>query len=246
MSGEVTRVKDVPETWEVQKGEAEWTYLLAQLQRYVAINTGRIEQLEAKKTDWEEALQQKNVYTKPAWWGAIPVRRLARPVYTMRVGYGQMTVLELGGNAELPTLQLHTREAERASLDLTIPEYLNKLKDIERAVQELDSDFGDVALRITRCALLEAKLGELEDSLEDDELENMAWCVSLVRDVLAYNYAEDLDDIHLILIKEAIETVSKKQARCTREDYALLHSKFLETEVSLLPNSQKAIDLYGR
>ncbi len=125
-----------------------------------------------------------------------------------------------------------------------VPPYQEKISTVTKLFGELEEDFDDIARRITRCAVLEEELGSFEDSLENEETESLASCISLIRDVLDYNYAEDLTHTHLALLKKAIELVCKKGVQCTKEDYQNLHKEFLQSALALLPTSRKAIEKY--
>jgi len=127
--------------------------------------------------------------------------------------------------------------------EFTLP-YHEKLSTVTKLLAELEEDFDGVGRRFVRSTLLEEGLGRLEDSLEEDETECLAWCVSLIRDVLDYNYAEDLTQTHLGLLKKAIGLICEKGLDCNKEHYLNLHKQFLQSGLSLLPTSRKAIEKY--
>lgn len=130
------------------------------------------------------------------------------------------------------------------AIDQIEPPYHKKLSKVTKLFGEMEEDFADIARRMTRCAVLEEELATFEDSLEDDETENLASCVSLIRDVLDYNYAEHLTRTHLELLKKAIGLIRDKGLECSEEDYQNLHNEFLQSGLALLPTSRKAIEKY--
>jgi hypothetical protein len=132
---------------------------------------------------------------------------------------------------------------ESTSDQLKLP-YHEKLSTLTTLLSELEKDFDDIPRRITRCAVLEEELATFEDSLEDEKEEYLASCVSLIRDVLDYNYAEDLTQTHLEILKKAVDLICDKVLYCSKEDYQNLHREFLQSGLALLPTSRKAIDKY--
>jgi hypothetical protein len=124
--------------------------------------------------------------------------------------------------------------------------YAERFSELARFFSELKEDFQDIGLRIARCALLEEALGVLEDELEGEDSEYLGWCVSLSRDVLDYNYAEDLTTGGLDVLGRGIETICTKGLSCAREDYRDLHKEFLGAGLALLPTSRKAQEKYDR
>lgn len=126
------------------------------------------------------------------------------------------------------------------------PPYHEKLTTVTKLFGELEEDFDELPNRIVRCELLEKELSAFEESLEGDETECLAWCVSLIRDVLDYNNAENLTETYLGLLKRAIKLIAEKGPDCNKEDYKNLHKEFLEAGIALIPTTQKAIDRYGQ
>jgi hypothetical protein len=153
--------------------------------------------------------------------------------------------LELEDGLQLWMQAATLHEAMQFTFDeFTLP-YHEKLSIVTKLLAELEEDFDDVAQRIVRCTLLEEELGRLEDFLEDDEAECLGWCVSLVRDVLDYNYPEDLAVTHVGLLKKALGLICDKGLDCNKEDYQNLHQEFLQAGLALIPTTQKAIEKYG-
>ncbi len=207
-------------------------------------NTGRIEQLEAKQANIEQWLKTLAYLQSPQW---ITPRASSR-----------VQSLSWRKLANMPDIVFELDEDvslwERAQLAIqpigpTIEQIASpcreNLSKITKLFSKLEEDFQDVPRRIVRCAVLEEELAALENSLEDEETEYLGWCVSLIRDVLDYNYPEDLTENHLGLLKNAIDLVHDKGSDCNKEDYQSLHKKFLQTGLALLPTTQKAIDKYG-
>lgn len=145
------------------------------------------------------------------------------------------------------TVQMELKHlGHRIGLKEVVEGFKTRMKPVVEAFGKLKEDFDEAPRRIVRCALLEEELANFESSLEDDETEYLAWCVSLIRDVLDYNYAENLTKSHLGLLKKAIDTILKKGPDCSEEDCQNLHKECLEAGLALIPTTQKAIDKYGQ
>ena len=123
--------------------------------------------------------------------------------------------------------------------------HLDRLNKIEKLLGDLADDFEDIPRRIVQAALLEKEFAGLEEALDDDESEYFAWCVSLLRDALEYNYAEDLIACHLELIQKGVGILCAKGAHCTKADYQALHESFLKGGFQLIPVTARAIEKYG-
>lgn len=210
-------------------------------------NVGRIEQLEAKQVDLERLYKILiSQHSKSSKWAnkklQLPTVHLpwqdvvdVDTVYTLFDLEKSISIWEQAQFAIQP-IGPHTDQIE--------PYYDEKLSILTKLFAELEQDFEDIGRRIVRCTLLEEELGRLEDYLEDDEAECLCWCVSLVRDILDYNYPEDLSKSHIILFKKAIDLIYKKNINCNKQDYQDLHKTFLESGLALLPTSRKAIEKY--
>jgi len=122
--------------------------------------------------------------------------------------------------------------------------YADRFFTVAKLFTELEHDFDDIPRRVARCGLLEEELHTLEETLEDDEPEYLSWCISLLRDVFDYNYAEDLNRSHLPIIKEGIKLICQRGSSCNREEYQELHRNLMQTGLSLLPTSDKACEKY--
>lgn len=198
-------------------------------------NIGRIDQLEAGQTDLREAVKQIQTFiqsssspwaTTKSWFAAAHLS-------------GQEVDISLWEQAQLAMQPIGS------SIGQIAPTYREKLSTVTKLFADLEEDFDDIPRRIVRCELLEKELAALEDSLEDEETEHFGWCVSLIRDVLDYNYAEKFTEAHLGLLKKGIDLIFDKGARCNKEDYQNLHKEFLQSGLALIPTTQKAIDKYG-
>ena len=192
-------------------------------------NTGRIEQLEAGQADLREL-----VYT------ILNQQWLSRPAIVKSARFEEQQK-----DIEQWKQVRAVLEAEAVTIGrLTLP-YEKKLSAINSLYVELEENFAEIPRRIALCALMEQNLAALEDLLEDEETECLAWCVSLIRDILDYNYVETFEATHLGLIKKTIDLICKNGTDCNKEDYQNLHKEFLETGLTLVPITQKAIDNYG-
>jgi hypothetical protein len=210
-------------------------------------NTGRIEQLEAKQADFEQ-IKEILVDSWSSEWEAMNSWRWVHHVSSREFAATSNILFKLGkGKGLMLWLQAPTpkQKLEFAREKLPLP-YQEKLSKITELFSELEKDFDEIPRRIVRCALLEEELANFESSLEDDETEYLAWYISLIRDVLDYNYAEDLTQTHLELLKKAIDLTCRKGPDCSEEDCQNLHKEFLKAGLALIPTTQKAIDKYGQ
>ncbi|MCK4782678.1 MAG: hypothetical protein KAV87_02925 [Desulfobacteraceae bacterium] len=207
-------------------------------------NVGRIEQLEAKQTDLEQWLKIL-AYSQSSQWITPRASSRVQSLSWRELANMPDIVFELDEDVSPWERAQLAIQPIGPAIDQILPPYHDRLTTVTKLFGELEGDFDEVGRRIVRCTLLEEELGHLEDSLESDEKEGLAWCVSLIRDVLDYNFAEDLTETHLGLLKKAIGLVHDKGSDCNKEDYQSLHKEFLQTGLALLPTTQKAIDKYG-
>lgn len=120
-------------------------------------------------------------------------------------------------------------------MEITIP--INIKDTFGKFVEDFDSIFR----RISWCNELENTLLSFEDELEDPEAKYLSWFVSTLKDVFAYNYADQLTNEQLVVLKEGFKIIHEKGIRCSKKDYAEYHSKLLASGLCLLPTSLKAI-----
>lgn len=209
-------------------------------------NTGRIEQLEAKQSDLEKSLKyilsclQSLEWTRPKLLSHVPT-----------ISWRELTSehdinLALEDYLSWWTPSINLKETVVFTGEQFVSPYHEKLSKIGKLFAEFEKDFDEIPRRIVRCELLEKGLADLEESLEDEETEYLGWCISLIRDVLDYNYAEELTETHLELLRKAIGLVANKSAHCDRADYQSLHEEFVQAGLALIPTTQKAIDKYGK
>lgn len=207
-------------------------------------NTGRIEQLEARQDDVKKKVEYILTYLQSSPWTS-PKTPFSTAYLSWRgIRDTPDTIFELEEDLSLWMQTTTEEEMPKIALEQLTLQYRKSLSKISKLFSELEEDFEDIGRRIVRCTLLEEELGRIEDSLEDDEAECLCWCVSLVRDILDYNYPEDLSKSHIILFKKAIDLIYKKNINCNKQDYQDLHKAFLEAGLALLPTSRKAIEKY--
>jgi len=209
-------------------------------------NVGRIEQLEAKHADLEQWLKIL-AYSQSSRWITPRASSRVESFSWRELANMPDAVCEVykGVRLWLERDEFAIHPIGRAVAQIS-PPYHEKLSAVTEVFGELEEDFDDIARRVARCAVLEEELAGLENSLEEDEeTEYLGWCVSLIRDVLDYNYAEDLTETHLGLLRKAIDLVYDKGSDCNKEDYQGLHKEFLQTGLAILPTTQKAIEKYG-
>jgi len=214
-------------------------------------NVGHIDQLEAGQADLKKNLSQ--VYQilsdlRSSQW-ATSKPRFHMPHTSWQKFLG-VNIAEIPFDLDEGVIIWQKAKHDIQLVDLTIdqigPPYHEKLTTVTKLFGELEEDFDELPNRIVRCELLEKELSAFEESLEGDETECLAWCVSLIRDVLDYNNAENLTETHLGLLKRAIKLIAEKGPDCNKEDYKNLHKEFLEAGIALIPTTQKAIDRYGQ
>lgn len=214
-------------------------------------NVGRIEQLEAGQTENREKIEQ--ILSFLAEIGAQKTKKQVSSTFiswllskniTYRISWRTSDIdfeedLSLWERAQID------RQHKVRVIEQILPQYYDRLDKVKEIFTELEQDFNDIARRVARCEVLEEDLAVLENSLEVEETEYLGWCISLIRDVLDYNYAEDLNKQHLDLLKKGIDLIYNKELECDKEDYQNLHKEFLQSGLALIPTTQKAIDKYG-
>lgn len=117
--------------------------------------------------------------------------------------------------------------------------------NIRTTFEKLEEDFSDFSNRIVWCNELKNRLAKFEEELEEYDAKYLSWFVSTLKDVFSYNYAETITEEQLDLLKNGIETIYEKQEKCDKDSFAEYHLQLVESGLSLLPNTQKAIDEFG-
>lgn len=119
------------------------------------------------------------------------------------------------------------------------------LLEIQESFAKLESDFESVSRRIAWCSELEDNLSNLEDEIDDSKMKYFSWFVATLRDVFAYNYAEQLALGQLVALKVGIEFICKKSDSCSKESFEKFHSELIESGLSTLPTTEKVIRTLG-
>ncbi len=117
--------------------------------------------------------------------------------------------------------------------------------NIKTTFEKLEEGFSDFSNRIVWCNELKDCLSKFEEELEEYDVKYLSWFVSTLKDVFSYNYAETITEEQLDLLKNGIETIYEKQENCDNDSFAEYHLQLVESGLSLLPNTQKAIDEFG-
>jgi len=117
--------------------------------------------------------------------------------------------------------------------------------NIRTTFEKLEEDFSDFSNRIVWCDELKNCLSKFEEELEEYDAKYLSWFVSTLKDVFSYNYAETITEAQLDLLRNGIELIYEKQENCDKESFAEYHLQLVESGLSLLPNTQKAIDEFG-
>lgn len=116
---------------------------------------------------------------------------------------------------------------------------------IKNTFEKLEEDFSDFSNRIVWCNELKNILSKFEEELEEYDAKYLSWLVSTLKDVFSYNYAETITEKQLDLLKKGIEAIYEKQGNCDKDTFEEYHLQLVESGLSLLPNTQKAIDEFG-
>ncbi len=117
--------------------------------------------------------------------------------------------------------------------------------NIRTTFEKLKEDFSDFSNRIVWCDELKNCLSKFEEELEEYDAKYLSWFVSTLKDVFSYNYAETITEDQLDLLKNGVETIYEKQGKCDKDSFAEYHLQLVESGLSLLPTTQKAIDEFG-
>lgn len=117
--------------------------------------------------------------------------------------------------------------------------------NIRSTFEKLNEDFSDFSNRIVWCNELKNCLSKFEEELEEYDVKYLSWFVSTLKDVFSYNYAETITKAQLDLLKKGIEIIYDKQENCDKDSFAEYHLQLVESGLSLLPTTQKAIDEFG-
>jgi hypothetical protein len=117
--------------------------------------------------------------------------------------------------------------------------------NIRTTFGKLEEDFSDFSNRIVWCNELKNYLSKFEEELEEYEAKYLSWFVSTLKDVFSYNYAETITKAQLELLRNGIKIIYEKQENCDKGSFAEFHLQLVESGLSLLPNTKKAIDEFG-
>ncbi len=117
--------------------------------------------------------------------------------------------------------------------------------NIRTTFEKFEEDFSDFSNRIVWCNELRNCLSKFEEELEEYDAKYLSWFVSTLKDVFYYNYAETITEEQLGLLKNGIDIIYEKQTKCDKDSFAEYHLQLVESGLSLLPTSQKAIDEFG-
>jgi len=117
--------------------------------------------------------------------------------------------------------------------------------NIRTTFERLEKDFSDFSNRVVWCNELKNDLSKFEEELEEYDVKYLSWFVSTLKDVFSYNYAETITEEQLDLLKNGIESIYEKQGNCDKDSFSEYHLQLVESGLSLLPTTQKAIDELG-
>lgn len=142
------------------------------------------------------------------------------------------------------TMLKHPRR--RIGLKEVVEGFRSRMKQVVEAFDKLKENFDDMTECLIRCAHLEKVLGNLERSLQKDGgAKYLRWTIADLRAVLNFNYPEDLKRSHLSLVDAAIKMVERKGMAVDRRDSRDIRRGLINSGLSLLPTSKRAIDEFG-
>jgi hypothetical protein len=216
---------------------------IVSLQRMIVKKTHDWEQLETRLTDLESEVtepgrsfqrgQLRMLTPVHAGWSSRPEYRLSGRQGTFFVVLTHSSAVHEPGIWGLKPATI----APERSLAVRLAEMRDTLAEIE-------ANFDDVQRRIVLCDGLERTLDECESVLNEVGAQHLQWIVSLLKDAMSYNFAEDMTDSQREAIKGSIGLIGTKGERCTEADYSDVHRRLLESGLCLLPNSKKAVERY--
>ncbi len=120
---------------------------------------------------------------------------------------------------------------------------MSNCKDFEFLKQFCkEDDFSDLTDRLEWCNRLKICLLGFEENHEEKYL---LWFISTINDVFSYNDISKLTEEQLKLVQEGIKIIYKQKENCDKESFKKYHLRLVESDITLLPTSQKAIDEFG-
>ena len=149
----------------------------------------------------------------------------------------------LGDLIEKVKIDEWKRHVPSQAIPVSLP--INIPLNIRTTFEKLKEDFSDFSNRIVWCNELKNCISNFEEELEDYDAKYLSWFVSTLKDVFSYNYAETITEEQLDLLKDGVETIYEKQENCDKDSFAEYHLQLVESGLSLLPTTQKAIDEFG-
>ena len=106
----------------------------------------------------------------------------------------------------------------------------------------IEEDFSDLIDRLEYCNRLKICLLNFE---EDCKEKYLSWFISTINDIFLYNYISELTEEQLKLVQKGIKIIYKQRKNCDKDSFAEYHLRLVESGLSLLPTTQKAIDEFG-
>jgi len=114
--------------------------------------------------------------------------------------------------------------------------------NIKESFNHLENDFDNISNRMVWIGMLKTYLISFEDELTEPYYKYLSWFVSTLRDVLAFNYAENITKEQLSLIKKGVEMICEKPMDCDKNSFEKYYAELLETGLSLLPTGKEFLD----
>ncbi len=120
---------------------------------------------------------------------------------------------------------------------------MSKCKDFELLNQFcIEEDFSDLIDRLEWCNRLKICLLSFGESCKEKYL---LWFISTINDIFAYNSITDMTNSQLKLIQVGLKIIYKQKENCSKDSFEEYYLQLCESEITLLPTSQKAIDEFG-
>lgn len=202
-----------------------------------------MEDISENMIPFASAQESSTLYVKDKWARRQLFRQRLQHTHEMDQFGAKIRDIEdflgLGKLVENNEWKSQLAQPKQASHEIDIP------LTIRTTFEKLEEDFSDFSNRIVWCDELKNCLSKFEEELEEYDAKYLSWFVSTLKDVFSYNYAETITEEQLDLLKNGVETIYGKQGNCDKDSFTEYHLQLVESGLSLLPTTQKAIDEFG-
>lgn len=132
-----------------------------------------------------------------------------------------------------------------SGLSKYISNQISLSSNIKNSFKKLVEDFDNISNRIAWCKELEINLSKLEEELEQYDAKYLSWLVSSLKDIFTYNYAEEITETQLDLLRNGVNMIYEEQENCDKKTFEEYHLQLVESGLALLPTTEKAIKEFG-